>query len=139
MTSQQTVEAAGQAMGRSGAAAAAPLSIAAVAAQRGYRPVPAGARRGGPGVALFLRTPASFSQLVTFDRRGMGASDPHRLTGRWLSRPGTELTLFWETPHLALDHVEQSPAGVRRVAQPTRVQATVLSSEKVGIESSARW
>ena len=137
MTSQQTVEAAGQAMGRSGAAAAAPLSIAAVAAQRGYRPVPAGARRedrGSPcSSALRPRSPS------WFDRRGRGASDPHRLTGRWLSRPGTELTLFWETPHLALDHVEQSPAGVRRVAQPTRVQATVLSSEKVGIESSARW
>jgi len=36
--------------------------------------------------------------------------------------PGTELTLFWETPELALDHVEQFLTGVRRVAQPTRVR-----------------
>jgi pimeloyl-ACP methyl ester carboxylesterase len=29
-----------------------------------------------PGIALFLRTLASFSRLVMFDRRGTGASDP---------------------------------------------------------------
>jgi class 3 adenylate cyclase len=29
-----------------------------------------------PGVALFLRSLASFSRLILFDRRGMGASDP---------------------------------------------------------------
>jgi pimeloyl-ACP methyl ester carboxylesterase len=29
-----------------------------------------------PGSALFLRTLASFSRLIFFDRRGMGASDP---------------------------------------------------------------
>jgi class 3 adenylate cyclase len=29
-----------------------------------------------PGVALFLRRLASFSRLITFDRRGTGASDP---------------------------------------------------------------
>jgi pimeloyl-ACP methyl ester carboxylesterase len=29
-----------------------------------------------PGIALFLRTLASFSRLVVFDRRGTGASDP---------------------------------------------------------------
>jgi pimeloyl-ACP methyl ester carboxylesterase len=29
-----------------------------------------------PGVALFLRSLASFSRLILFDRRGTGASDP---------------------------------------------------------------
>jgi class 3 adenylate cyclase len=29
-----------------------------------------------PGIALFLRTLASFSRLIVFDRRGTGASDP---------------------------------------------------------------
>ena len=29
-----------------------------------------------PGFALFLRSLASFSRLILFDRRGMGASDP---------------------------------------------------------------
>jgi pimeloyl-ACP methyl ester carboxylesterase len=29
-----------------------------------------------PGIALFLRTPASFARLIMFDRRGTGASDP---------------------------------------------------------------
>ena len=29
-----------------------------------------------PGVALFLRSLASFSRLILFDRRGSGASDP---------------------------------------------------------------
>jgi pimeloyl-ACP methyl ester carboxylesterase len=29
-----------------------------------------------PGYALFLRTLASFSRLIVFDRRGTGASDP---------------------------------------------------------------
>ena len=46
--------------------------------------------------------------------------------------PGTELTLFWETPELALDHIEQFLTGVRRVAEPTRVLATVLFTDIVG-------
>jgi class 3 adenylate cyclase len=46
--------------------------------------------------------------------------------------PGTELTLFWETPEVALDHIEQFLTGVRRVAQPTRVLATVLFTDIVG-------
>jgi len=59
--------------------------------------------------------------------------------------PGTELTLFWETPELALDHVEQFLTGVRRVAQATRVLATVLftdivaSTQRVGQLGDRRW
>ena len=45
---------------------------------------------------------------------------------------GTEQSLFWETPELVLDHVEQFLTGVRRVAQPTRVLATVLFTDIVG-------
>jgi class 3 adenylate cyclase len=52
--------------------------------------------------------------------------------------PGTELTLFWETPEVALDHVEQFLTGVRRVAQPTRVLATVLFTDIVGSTQRAR-
>jgi class 3 adenylate cyclase len=46
--------------------------------------------------------------------------------------PGTELSLFWETPELALDHVERFITGARRVAQPTRLLATVLFTDIVG-------
>jgi class 3 adenylate cyclase len=46
--------------------------------------------------------------------------------------PGTELSLFWETPELALDHVERFITGVRRVARPTRLLATVLFTDIVG-------
>jgi len=46
--------------------------------------------------------------------------------------PGTELSLFWETPEAVLDHVEQFLIGVRRVAQPTRMLATVLFTDIVG-------
>jgi class 3 adenylate cyclase len=45
---------------------------------------------------------------------------------------GIEQTLFWETPELALDHIERFLTGVRRVAQPTRVLATVLFTDIVG-------
>jgi class 3 adenylate cyclase len=45
---------------------------------------------------------------------------------------GTEQSLFWETPELVLDHVEHFLTGVRRVAQPTRVLATVLFTDIVG-------
>jgi class 3 adenylate cyclase len=45
---------------------------------------------------------------------------------------GTEQSLFWETPELALDHVEQFLTGVRRVVQPTRMLSTVLFTDIVG-------
>ena len=51
---------------------------------------------------------------------------------------GTEQSLFWETPELVLDHVEQFLTGVRRVAQPTRVLATVLFTDIVGSTQRAR-
>jgi hypothetical protein len=61
-------------------------------------------------------------------------ADPRSDTDR---APGTELSLFWETPELALDHVERFITGVRRIAQPTRLLATVLFTDIVG--STQRW
>jgi pimeloyl-ACP methyl ester carboxylesterase len=46
--------------------------------------------------------------------------------------PGIEVSLFWETPELALDHVEEFLTGVHRAAGPTRVLATVLLTDIVG-------
>jgi class 3 adenylate cyclase len=74
---------------------------------------------------------------------GRRTNDSGRVThGRYLAEripgatlielPGTELTLFWETPEVALDHVEQFLTGIRRVAQPTRMLATVLFTDIVG-------
>jgi len=47
-----------------------------------------------PGIALFLRTLASFSRLIVFDRRGTGASDPlpPDALPHWEAYPG------WSTP-----------------------------------------
>jgi hypothetical protein len=58
---------------------------------------------------------------------------------------GVEQTLFWETPELALDHIERFLTGVRRAAQPTRVLAAVLftdivgSTERAGELGDRRW
>jgi class 3 adenylate cyclase len=51
---------------------------------------------------------------------------------RLIELPGTEQSLFWETPEPALDHIERFLTGVRRVAQPTRVLVTVLFTDIVG-------
>jgi class 3 adenylate cyclase/pimeloyl-ACP methyl ester carboxylesterase len=59
--------------------------------------------------------------------------------------PGTEVSLFWETPELALDHIEQFLTGIRRTAEPTRVLATVLftdivaSTQRAGKLGDRRW
>jgi class 3 adenylate cyclase len=46
--------------------------------------------------------------------------------------PGADALLAWETPELALDLLEQFLAGVRRVAEPTRILQTVLFTDIVG-------
>jgi class 3 adenylate cyclase len=46
--------------------------------------------------------------------------------------PGTDMSLYWETPELALDYIEQFLTGVRRSAAPNRVLATVLFTDIVG-------
>jgi class 3 adenylate cyclase len=44
---------------------------------------------------------------------------------------GVDPTLFWETPELALDQIEAFLTGVRRVAPPRRILATVLFTDIV--------
>ena len=51
---------------------------------------------------------------------------------RLVELAGTEQSLFWEDPELALDHVERFLTGVRRGTQPTRMLATVLFTDIVG-------
>ena len=51
---------------------------------------------------------------------------------RLVELAGTEQSLFWETPEPALEHIERFLTGVRRVAQPTRMLATVLFTDIVG-------
>jgi len=64
---------------------------------------------------------------------------------RMVELPGSELTLFWETPEVALDHVERFLTGVHGVAQPSRVLATVLftdivgSTQRAGVLGDRRW
>jgi class 3 adenylate cyclase len=64
---------------------------------------------------------------------------------RLVELDGTEQSLFWETPEPVLDHVERFLTGVRRVAQPTRMLATVLftdivsSTERAGELGDRRW
>jgi class 3 adenylate cyclase len=64
---------------------------------------------------------------------------------RLIELEGTEQSLFWETPEVALHHVEQFLTGMRRVAQPTRMLATVLftdivsSTERAGELGDRRW
>jgi class 3 adenylate cyclase len=50
---------------------------------------------------------------------------------RLVELPGADPTLVWETPELALDHIEAFLTGVRRVAAPTRTLATVLFTDIV--------
>jgi class 3 adenylate cyclase len=64
---------------------------------------------------------------------------------RLVELDGTEQSLFWETPEPVLDHIEQFLTGVRRIAQPTRMLATVLftdivsSTERAGELGDRRW
>jgi pimeloyl-ACP methyl ester carboxylesterase len=51
---------------------------------------------------------------------------------RLVELAGTEQSLFWENPELALDQVERFLTGVRRGTQPTRMLATVLFTDIVG-------
>ncbi|HYY79238.1 MAG TPA: adenylate/guanylate cyclase domain-containing protein [Actinomycetes bacterium] len=69
----------------------------------------------------------------------------HLRDGRLVELPGREVSLAWETPELALDHIEAFLSGARRAAAPTRVLATVLftdivaSTEQAGRLGDRRW
>ena len=51
--------------------------------------------------------------------------------------PGVENSLIWETPELALGHVQEFLTGVRRLPEPTRVLASVLFTDIVGSTQQA--
>jgi class 3 adenylate cyclase len=61
----------------------------------------------------------------------------HMPGARLVELAGTEQSLFWETPQLALDHIERFLTGVRRVAPPTRMLATVVFTDIVGSTQQA--
>jgi class 3 adenylate cyclase len=61
----------------------------------------------------------------------------HLPGARLVELAGTEQSLFWETPQLALDHIERFLTGVRRVAPPTRILATVVFTDIVGSTQQA--
>jgi class 3 adenylate cyclase len=61
----------------------------------------------------------------------------HIPSARLVELAGTEQSLFWETPQLALDHIERFLTGVRRVAPPTRMLATVVFTDIVGSTQQA--
>ena len=56
----------------------------------------------------------------------------HIPRARLVELPGADPTLVWETPELVVDHIEAFLSGVRRIAAPTRVLATVLFTDIVG-------
>jgi class 3 adenylate cyclase len=59
--------------------------------------------------------------------------------------PGADASLQWETPGLVLDTLQEFLTGVRRIAEPARVLATVLftdivaSTEQAGRLGDRRW
>jgi class 3 adenylate cyclase len=64
---------------------------------------------------------------------------------RFVELPGADGLLWYETPELTIDVVEEFLTGVRRIAKPTRVLATVLftdivaSTEQAGRLGDRRW
>jgi class 3 adenylate cyclase len=59
--------------------------------------------------------------------------------------PGSDVDLFWETPDLAVDAIQEFLTGVRRTPEPSRVLATVLftdivaSTERAARLGDRRW
>jgi class 3 adenylate cyclase/pimeloyl-ACP methyl ester carboxylesterase len=61
----------------------------------------------------------------------------HLPDAKLLELPGVDGPPFWETPEIILDHVEEFLTGVRHVAAPERVLATVLFTDIVGSTEQA--
>ena len=55
----------------------------------------------------------------------------HVPQARLVELPGTEISLVWETPELAFDHIEEFLTGIGRVVEPERELATVLFTDIV--------
>jgi class 3 adenylate cyclase len=62
----------------------------------------------------------------------------HIAGAKLVELPGTEGTIVWETPQLALDHIEEFLTGARHDQDPGRVLATVLFTDIVGSTQQAR-
>lgn len=69
----------------------------------------------------------------------------HLPRARLVELPGADALLMWETPELALDHVEEFLTGIHRTAESRRVLATVLftdivsSTEQASRVGDRRW
>jgi class 3 adenylate cyclase len=62
----------------------------------------------------------------------------HIAGAKLVELPGTEGTIVWETPQLALGHIEEFLTGARHGQDPARVLATVLFTDIVGSTQQAR-
>ena len=62
----------------------------------------------------------------------------HIAGAKLVELPGTEQTIVWETPQLALGHIEEFLTGARHGQDPSRVLATVLFTDIVGSTQQAR-
>ena len=54
----------------------------------------------------------------------------HIRGARLVELPGSDVDLSWETPELALDSIQEFLTGVRGGAEPGRVLATVLFTDR---------
>jgi class 3 adenylate cyclase len=62
----------------------------------------------------------------------------HIAGAKLVELPGTEQSIVWETPQVALDHIEEFLTGARHGQDPGRVLATVLFTDIVGSTQQAR-
>jgi class 3 adenylate cyclase len=62
----------------------------------------------------------------------------HIAGAKLVELPGTEDTIVWETPQLALGHIEEFLTGARHGQDPARVLAAVLFTDIVGSTQQAR-
>ena len=92
-----------------------------------------------PGIALFLRTLASFSRLIQFDRRGTGASDPLPLDSLppWESYAQDLVAVLDEVGSqqaALLAQVDASPMAIFFAGtKPERTSALVLAKPRPGV------
>jgi class 3 adenylate cyclase len=95
---------------------------------------PIDARWDYPPCASFIRRLASFSRLMMFDRRGVGASDPVSLESMpswegWADDAMAVLDEVGSTRAMILGAVQGGPAAIMLAAtRPERIQALILAN-----------